>query len=146
MLYVPKLSYNLPSVSKALEAGKSVMFDSSGCEILNGDNKVIAFATRVGNLYCLEFCRRTQHLNVVEKEGNERLWHRQYGHLGEQSLQKLAKKKLVDRFDYDMTSNIGFCEPCIGSKHHRSHFETSTSQTKEPLELVHSDMCGKRNQ
>ena len=119
------------------------MFDSSGCEILNGDNKVIAFATRVGNLYCLEFCRRTQQLNVVEKEGKERLWHRRYGHLGEQSLQKLAKKKLVDRFDYDMTSNVGFCEPCIGGKHHRSHFETSTSQTKEPLELVHSDVCGK---
>ena len=105
--------------------------------------KVIAFATRVGNLYCLEFCRRTQQLNVVEKEGKERLWHRRNGHLGEQSLQKLAKKKLVDRFDYDMTSNVGFCKPCIGGKHHRSHFETSTSQTKEPLELFHSDVCGK---
>ena len=42
-----------------------------------------------------------------------------------------------------MMSDIGFCETCIGGKHHRSSFETSKSQTKEPLELVHSDMCGK---
>ena len=143
VLYVPKLSYNLLSVSKESGAGKSAKFDNVGCEILNGENKVIAFATRVGNLYYLELCRNTQQLNVVEKESKERLWHRRYGHLGEQSLQKLAKRELVEQLDYIVTSDIGFCETCIGGKHHRSSFETSKSQTKEPLELVHSDVCGK---
>ena len=47
MLYIPKLSYNLLSVSKASEAGTSAKFDNYGCEILNGDNKVIASAARV---------------------------------------------------------------------------------------------------
>ena len=42
-----------------------------------------------------------------------------------------------------MTNNISFCEACVGGKHHRSCFESSKSQTKEPLQLVHSDMCGK---
>ena len=63
------IHYNLLSVSKASEAGKSAKFDNIGCEILNGDNKVIAFATRVGNLYYLEFCRNAQRLNVVEEQG-----------------------------------------------------------------------------
>ena len=55
------------------------------------------------------------------------------------------KKNLVEQFDYNTTKSIGFCEECIGGKHHRSRFEASTSQTKEPLELVHSDVCGKMN-
>ena len=42
---VPKPSYNLLSVSKASEAGMTTRFDNSGCEIVNKDKKVIAFAT-----------------------------------------------------------------------------------------------------
>jgi hypothetical protein len=141
VLYVPKLSYNLLSVSKASEAGKMTKFNSSGCKIVNRHKKVVAFATRMGNLYYLEFCRKPQQLN--EKKSKERLWHRRYGHLGEQSLKKLASKELVQRFDYNVTNSIGFCETCTGGKLHRSRFETSKSQTKEPLELVHSDVCGK---
>ena len=124
-LYVPKLSYNLHSVSKASEAGKTTKFNNSGCEILNRHKKVVAFATRVGNLYYLEFCRKPQQLNVVEKRSKERLWHRRYGHLGEQSLKKLARKELVRQFDYDATNSIGVCETCTGGKLHRSRFETS---------------------
>ncbi len=45
VLYVPKLSYSLLSVSKASESGKTMKFTKSGCEILNKQNKVIAFAT-----------------------------------------------------------------------------------------------------
>ena len=145
VLYVPKLSHNLLSVSKASEAGKSTKFNHSGCEILNKDNRVIAFATRVGNLYYLEFCRRGQQSNLAEEGNNEKLWHRRFGHLGENNLRKLVKKNLVEQFDYNATKSIGFCEECIGGKHHRSRFEASTSQTKEPLELVHSDVCGKMN-
>ena len=45
VLYVPKLSYNLLSVSKASEARKTTKFNSSGCEIVNRHKKVVAFAT-----------------------------------------------------------------------------------------------------
>ena len=143
VLYVPRLSHNLLSVSKVAEAGKITKFNRCGCEILNGDNEVIAFATKAGDLYYLEFCRNPQQLNVAEKVSKERLWHRRYGHLSENSLQKLAKGRLVERFDYNTTNDIGFCETCVGGKHHRSRFEISKSHTKEPLELVHSDVCGK---
>ena len=34
VLYVPKLSYNLLSVSKAAEAGKTAKFNEAGCQIL----------------------------------------------------------------------------------------------------------------
>ena len=98
VLYVPKLSHNLRSVSNASEAGKSTAPGAKS----STRTTVIAFATRVANLYYLEFCRRGQQSNLAE-EGNEKLWHRRYGHLGENNLRKLAKRNLVDRFDYNVT-------------------------------------------
>ena len=42
-----------------------------------------------------------------------------------------------------MGKNVGFCEACIGRKHHQNHFKTNKTHTKEPLELAHMDICGK---
>ena len=36
VIYVPELSYNLLSITKATSLGKTVRFDESTCEILNG--------------------------------------------------------------------------------------------------------------
>ena len=58
----------------------------------------------------------------------------------------MVKKNLVQQFDYNPTNSIGFCEECLGGRHYRTRFEARTSQTKELLELVHSDVCGKMNQ
>ena len=142
-VYVPGLSYSLLSVSKASSNGNTTSFDKAGCEIANGQRNVIAFATRVGNLYHLEYCRKSQSANVADKTNKEKLWHRRYGHLGEENLKRLARDKLVEHFDYDVENSIGFCEACVGGKHHRNPFTTSTTKTTVPLELVHSDVCGK---
>ena len=142
VLLVPKLSYSLLSVSKASIAGKTTKFDRTGCEILNEQKRIIGFATRVGNLYHLEHCR-IQRVNLTDKKSKEKLWHRRFGHVGEQNLQRIARERLVRRFDYDLSNKIGFCETCVGGKHHRTPFGSSTTKTTEALELVHSDVCGK---
>ena len=142
VLFVPKLSYSLLSVSKASEVGKTTKFNKSGCQILNKEKKIVASATRVGNLYYLKYHRKEQNLNVAEKS-TEMLWHRRYGHLGEQNLKSLANSELVKDFDYNASKNIGFCESCIGGKQHRAPFDSSERHTVELLELVHSDVCGK---
>lgn len=94
----------------------------------------------------MEHCRKTPCVNLTnkkDKDSKEKLWHRRYGHVGEQNLQKIARERLVHRFDYDQSNPIGFCETCVGGKHHRSPFGSSTTKTTEVLELVHSDVCGK---
>ena len=109
---VSGLLYCLLSVSKASTAGKTTKFDETGCEILNGQDKVIAFATCVGNLYHLEYCHKTQSASVASvanSANKEKLWHRRYGHLGEQNLNQLARENLVEHFDYNSNSTIGFC-------------------------------------
>ena len=142
VLLVPKLSYSLQSVSKASIAGKTTKFDRTGCEILNEQKRIIGFATRVGNLYHLEHCR-IQRVNLTDKESKEKLWHRRFGHVGEQNLQRIARERLVRRFDYDLSNKIGFCETYVGGIHHRTPFGSSTTRTTEALELMHSDVCGK---
>ena len=71
VLFVPKLAYNMISVSKAAEAGKTTKFDESGCRILDGRKKLIAVATRVGSLYYLDCHSDSQQLNAIEKQSQE---------------------------------------------------------------------------
>ena len=81
------------------------------------------------------------HLFCQEKK--EDVWHRRYGHLGVRNLRKLAKDNLVNDFDYDISKEISFCEPCTNGKHHRSSFLTSgAKRAGEPVGLVHGDVCG----
>ena len=40
-------------------------------------------------------------------------------------------------------SNIKFCVPCVGGKHHRNQFPRySSEQSDNPLDLVHSNVYG----
>ena len=149
VLYVPMLSYNLLSVSKVTEFGKTISFSDDGSQITGINRKLVATATRVGNLYHLNCHASRQNANAVESqkvETKEDVWHRRFGHLGARNLQKLAKEKLVDGFDYDVSKEINFCESCTEGKQHRQKFPASSgSTTEKPLDLVHSDVCGKIN-
>ena len=101
VLYVPKLSYNLLSVSKAAEAGKVTQFTEDKCEIIGANQRVIALAIRLGSLYYLDCNAQTvkQEINVTEsQESQECLWHQRFGHLGMKNLQKMSKGNLVSNF------------------------------------------------
>ena len=83
----------------------------------------------------MSFSRDQHHLNFTTKVNKERLWYHRYRHLSEQNLHKLARKGLMEVFDYNVTN--------LRRKHHRGPFEPSKRQINEPLELVHTDVCGK---
>ena len=127
--------------------GKIIGFDKTSCRVYDADKKLIAIGSKVGSLYYLN-CY-SHHVNVADNqchETKEDIWHRCLGHLGKQSLQKLAKDDLDVGFDYDASKEIHFCEPCAQGKHHRSYFpKDGVKRADEPLELIHSDVCGKIN-
>ena len=144
VLYVPKLAYNLVSVPRAGDAKKTVHFDNSSCEFRNEKDEVIALGACQGSLYYLKCAKKSQEsVSVAQSENKERLWHRRFGHLNEQSMKKLVKKDLVSQLDCDMSGEIGICEACIGGKQCKNSFKPSKTVTSMPLELVHSDICGK---
>ena len=98
VLYVPELSYNLFSVTRAAEAGMSTVFDTVGCAIQSASGEVVATATGVANLYKLACVSHRSQANTAINEPNatKELWHKRYGHLGVTNLDKLAMDNLVD--------------------------------------------------
>ena len=59
----------------------------------------------------------------------------------------MAKDQLVDGFDYTVKKEASFCDSCVQGKHHRSRFPViETKNAREPLDLIHSDVCGKINE
>jgi len=104
----------------------------------------VAAATRVGHLYHLTCQSSRQQAYMAKNDITEELWHRRYGHLGARDLKKLAAEEMVVSLNYDTSKDMGFCEPCVEGKHHRTTFPTSGGKRCDKvLGLVHSDVCGK---
>ena len=59
-------------------------------------------------------------------------------------MQALAKNKMLNGLDFDWKQESSFCEYCVKGKSHRLPFHQSIAKrTDYPLELIHSDVCGK---
>ena len=68
VLHVPGLSYNLISVSKAAEYGKTVVFKDQRCKITDSHGNTVACADRVGGLYRVR-CVAEHRANIMDVEG-----------------------------------------------------------------------------
>ena len=71
-------------------------------------------------------------------EGN-----RSFGHLGIRGLRILVREGMVEGLDFDCSEELEICEPCIDGEQHRAQFPHRTRKARNPLDLVHSDVCGK---
>lgn len=102
VLYVPRLSYNLLSVSMVTQSGKVVKFSENECRVMDENGKLIANAKKADSLYYIQ-CQEHQEVNSATTGSvhKETTWHRRFGHLGVQNLKMLAKEQLLEGFDYD---------------------------------------------
>ena len=56
----------------------------------------------------------------------------------------MAKNQMVSGLDLDFQQESTFCESCVKGKSHKLPFQhSSTKRADHPLELIHSDVCGK---
>lgn len=154
VLLVPELAYNLISVTKAVEAGKHVEFSEDRCTISDEKEKIIVTAVKTNGLYYVNCDVIDKVINTAIAEhcvggSREAVWHRRLGHLSLSGLRRLVKHDMVNGFDYDPEKAIAcaeFCESCVEGKSHRLPFPSHQSRrVSVPLELVHSDVCGKIN-
>ena len=79
VLYVPELSYNLVSASKAVEKENTVKFSDFGCTIRDKKGRLVAVETKVGGLYRVDVIHSVD-VNTVEMNNHrpltkEDLWH-----------------------------------------------------------------------
>jgi len=75
-----------------------------------------------------------------------KLWHRRIGHLGYRNLAKMPS--MVTGLDVSSAAfraaeqSSEVCEPCIEAKHSRDPFPSSETKSRQPLDLIHMDLCG----
>lgn len=146
VLLVPDLAFNLFSVTSASKKGKVTTFSEMKCEITDKGSNILATRYREGSLYYLK------HSGVVHQactttdqtKSKETIWHRRFGHLNIAGIRQLAKKKMVKGLDVDCNEELNFCECCVQGKSHQLPFKPSTTnRANHPLDLIHSDVCGK---
>ena len=121
ILYMPLLSYNQLSISKVTDLGNTIDFEK-GCQIYNAKGKLIAEELKVGSLYYFNCSMCNAKVSVSKHKTENNIWHRRFGHLGIQSLQRLARSKNSEGIWFWC---IKECKACVEGKYQRSHFPTS---------------------
>ena len=70
------------------------------------------------------------------------LWHCRLGHIHIQALRECQKQNSVRGLPIVSFETIKVCEGCLYGKMSHKSFSPSSTNTTEPLQLVHSDLCG----
>ena len=74
-------------------------------------------------------------------EDNNWLWHLWFGHLNFRGLKLLVQKNMAIGLPMINILDCA-CEGCLLGKQHRNSFSVGRSKrAKQPLELVHTDIC-----
>ncbi|PKU85564.1 Retrovirus-related Pol polyprotein from transposon TNT 1-94 [Dendrobium catenatum] len=142
LLHVPKISYNLLSISQLVKDNNiSITFDPSGfvCKDLTTNKQLLRGPCKAG-LYKITPTTTTTspELACTAYTNPNSLWHDRLGHPHFKILKNIAQSNS----DLHISSVNSSCTTCIQCKLHKLPFEISASRTNTPLSLVHSDVWG----
>ena len=70
-------------------------------------------------------------------------WHRRLAHLSEDNVRKLAA--MAEGMSIRYRTTVGACDACMEGKQHRQPSHKSATRVTQPLELIHSNLCGPIN-
>ena len=146
VLFVPEIRKNLLSVPAMTQMEAEVIFDDEKCYITkNGKTINIGHLLTDSKLFVVN--TQPDYVNITTtKAASLRQWHCRYGHLNFGYINKLAQGNLVTGMKYTKGETNQECEACARAKMHRIPFpKQSLKKTTEPLELIHSDVCGPMN-
>ncbi|KAK8936121.1 hypothetical protein KSP39_PZI013254 [Platanthera zijinensis] len=137
--HVPDIRFNLISVGRLGDEGHLSVFGGDFWKLIRG-SLVMARGYRDSGLYYMEGRPEAAQANSVRDETSTSLWHRRLAHISQKGLGCLAKKKLIS----DISDvHLERCDHCMAGKQNRVSFHSHTSTRRsEPLELVHTDVCG----
>lgn len=172
VLFVPDLQFNLFSAGCALDKGYKMFSNNEKCEFYNDKGEIRALATRDNKLYKMLFSQeqntetfaniliseRTPNENLSDGQVQEnsclvdvflsecnsaktteslRVWHCRLAHQNTTYVRNFLRQNNIDFIDEKFV-----CEQCLTGKQHRIPFKLSESRASEPLQLVHTDVCG----
>ena len=136
--FVPGINGNLISVAKLAEKGFKVLFYDNVCTISKNDLKIECYKGK-NNLYPLNLkTNKKECINLVTENIN--IWHKRLGHKNYYDLKRLSNGLVDDIKIIDAARQE--CETCLKAKFSQLKFGKSTRISNEPLELIHTDICG----
>ena len=114
--YVPKLRYNLISVSVMEKNGMKIEFNNGECDI-SKSNKVVAQGFRHNGLYRLRTkCEEQFHEQSSALIADLPLWHARLAHVHVEGIKSMIRKGAVTGIDTDLKQDVGICESCVYGK------------------------------
>jgi hypothetical protein len=152
VLHVPSLTNNLISVPTLDRAGHQVT-SADGRAVVSHGGRVIAVAPLRDGLYQLEvggelsaaaLTAAAREKELSRDENLLALWHKRLGHLSVAALRKLGADAASEVPAFAADTALPFCAPCaMGKATRRPHpSRAETAWATEPLEVVHTDVCG----
>ncbi|GKC90935.1 retrovirus-related pol polyprotein from transposon TNT 1-94 [Tanacetum coccineum] len=70
-------------------------------------------------------------------ESSAFLWHKRFGHISKERLQRLVKNKILPNLDF---TDFGLCVECIKAKQTKLNKKGAT-RSDDLLEIIHTDIC-----
>ena len=152
VFFIPGFRRNLIYVSRLHEQLFSISFINN--EIVISRNGLdICHAKPENGLYVLRPTERSLNnlelLKVEHPKFNKRqkvshsdntyLWHLRLGHINLDRINRLVKDGPLRKLN---VGTLPVCESCLEGKMTKRPFSTNGDISKEPLQLVHSDVCG----
>lgn len=143
VLYVPKLSKSLLSVSAFDQEGFLIEFKDGNC-IIERNGSMIARGLREGGLYKLTSTIGCVDRSTLAIEGEKAItWHKRLGHLDVSGMKEMISKGLVKGFNVTENLDSVICRGCVLGKMKRMPFQSVEGRrSKDLLELLHINLCG----
>ena len=134
MLVLLSLGFNLNFYDSVMELYLEITyygfrFILDGFMVLDIDNYVLSNTN--DSYYFFMTTSRNTCDNVI-------IWHTRLGHIGQESMNRLARKNLLSQFT---KINMPTCKCCLASKTTRKSFRKG-NRVEMPLQLIHFDICG----
>ncbi|CAI7801035.1 unnamed protein product [Closterium sp. NIES-54] len=144
VLHVPGLKVNLLSVTQLAKKDVKLTIDGANMNLF-WKGKQFAQGVLNGELYQLKMHPRAASSNVAQgSKATLKAWHNRLAHANYDSVKELANQGLAKGVDVVAGDDeTGVCAACVEGKMARKPFGSRSSPlTKDPLALVHMDVCG----
>ena len=112
--------------------GKARLMDDKGKLIGSGKQTK-------GNLFYLDLGECSRFIAQIEESY---LWHKRLCHVNFDNMVKITKFKIVRGIPNLKKPNVGLCKNCQIGKMGNTSFKSKNYQSKDILEIVHTDLCG----
>lgn len=137
VLYVPKMTFNLFSVTQMLDKGYVQTADAGKSTFKTLDKKeTVAIAKRDGNLYKMMF--RQEESSKCLLTASIKTWHERLAHQNVKYVRDILNKNGIKYID-DWNNYV--CTGCVYGKQHRISHPKNPKVAENPLDLVHVDLC-----